>query len=79
MAEYGFIEPEDPRFARAVLTIKNSLFYKGLVYRYKNRDDFGKPSSSFTICSFWLIQALFRIGEKAPRELSSGLFASCAH
>jgi GH15 family glucan-1,4-alpha-glucosidase len=34
------------------------------MYRYKNRDDFGLPKSSFTICSFWLVNALFNIGEK---------------
>jgi alpha,alpha-trehalase len=33
------------------------------MYRYKNRDDFGLPTSSFTICTFWLIQALYRIGD----------------
>jgi GH15 family glucan-1,4-alpha-glucosidase len=33
-----------------------------LVYRYINPDDFGRPVSSFTICTFWLIQALFKIG-----------------
>ena len=32
--------------------------------RYKAEDDFGKPTSSFTICTFWLIEALFVIGEK---------------
>ncbi len=34
------------------------------MYRYKSEDDFGLPSSSFTICTFWLIEALFMIGEK---------------
>ncbi len=29
----------------------------------KNEDDFGLPSSSFTICTFWYINALFKIGE----------------
>jgi GH15 family glucan-1,4-alpha-glucosidase len=46
------------------MAVKNALFYNGLVYRYINHDDFGKPVSSFTICTFWLIQALFRIGMK---------------
>ncbi len=64
MAEYGFIDANDPRYIKTVIAVKNSLFYNGLVYRYKNTDDFGKPSSSFTICTFWLIQALFRIGMK---------------
>ncbi len=33
------------------------------LYRYKRQDDFGTPASSFLICSFWLIQALAKIGE----------------
>ena len=40
----------------------------GLMYRYKNKDDFGKPSSSFTICTFWLINSLHKIGEKEEAE-----------
>jgi alpha,alpha-trehalase len=62
MAEYGFIAADDIRYKKTVLAVKQNLFHNGLVYRYKNRDDFGKPTSSFTICTFWLIQALFRIG-----------------
>jgi GH15 family glucan-1,4-alpha-glucosidase len=62
MAEYGFIAADDPKYFKTVLAVKESLFHNGLVYRYKNPDDFGLPSSSFTICTFWLIQALFRIG-----------------
>lgn len=64
MAEYGFISASDLKYKKTVLAVKNALFYNGLVYRYINRDDFGKPVSSFTICTFWLIQALFRIGLK---------------
>ncbi len=32
------------------------------LYRYLRRDDFGKPQSSFLICSFWLAQALSVVG-----------------
>jgi alpha,alpha-trehalase len=64
MAEYGFIEASDIRYQKTVMAVKNALFYEGLVYRYKNKDDFGKPMSSFTICTFWMVQALFRIGLK---------------
>ena len=35
-----------------------------MLYRYKNEDDFGLPSSSFTICTFWFINSLFKIGEE---------------
>lgn len=34
------------------------------MYRYNSPDDFGTPKSAFTICTFWLIRALFVIGEK---------------
>ncbi len=64
MAEYGFIAADDIRYRKTVMAVKNALLYDGLVYRYKNTDDFGKPMSSFTICTFWLVQALFRTGFK---------------
>ncbi|MCD7973129.1 MAG: glycoside hydrolase family 15 protein [Candidatus Azobacteroides sp.] len=64
MEQYGFIEPEDEKFIRTVKRIKEELFFKGLMYRYKTGDDFGQPSSAFTICTFWLVRALFVTGEK---------------
>jgi GH15 family glucan-1,4-alpha-glucosidase len=64
MPEYGFIPANDLKYQKTVIAVKNELLYNGLVYRYKNPDDFGRPVSSFTICTFWLIQALFRIGMK---------------
>ncbi len=68
MAEYGFVDHTDPKYIKTVTAVKNALFKDGLMYRYKNEDDFGKPVSSFTICTFWLIQALFRIGLKKEAE-----------
>jgi GH15 family glucan-1,4-alpha-glucosidase len=38
--------------------------HEGLLYRYKNEDDFGLPSSSFTVCTFWFINSLYKIGEE---------------
>lgn len=64
MEEYGFIDAEDERFKKTVKAVKKNLFYKGLMYRYNSPDDFGTPKSAFTICTFWLIRALFVIGEK---------------
>ncbi len=68
MAEYGFITADDPMFVSTVHAVKKALFHNGLMYRYINPDDFGRPSSSFTICTFWLIQALFAIGEESEAE-----------
>lgn len=64
MEQYGFIEPTDERFVKTVKRIKEELFHDGLMYRYKIHDDFGMPSSAFTICTFWLIRALYVIGEE---------------
>ncbi len=68
MADYGFIEADDPKYKKTVMAVKNALYYNGLMYRYRGNDGFGTPSSSFTICTFWLVQALFRIGMKEEAE-----------
>lgn len=68
MESYGFIAGNDPKYISTVVAIQNELEYKGLMYRYKNNDDFGKPKSAFTICSFWLINALIKIGRKEEAE-----------
>lgn len=63
MEPYGFIEARDPKYISTVNAIERDLSNDGLLYRYKNRDDFGLPSSSFTICTFWFINSLYKIGE----------------
>lgn len=35
---------------------------EGLFYRYKHEDDFGKPKTTFLICSFWYVEALACVG-----------------
>lgn len=64
MEQYGFIDANDDRYIKTVKRIKEELYHNGLMYRYKVDDDFGLPSSAFTICTFWLTRALFMIGEK---------------
>ncbi|NEV92610.1 glycoside hydrolase family 15 protein [Psychroflexus sp. YR1-1] len=63
MESYDFIEAKDPKFVSTVKAIGRDLTNDGLLYRYKNEDDFGLPSSSFTICTFWYINSLIKIGE----------------
>ena len=63
MEQYGFIDPNDTRFVATVKSTERELLKDGLMYRYKNEDDFGEPSSSFTICTFWFIRSLIKIGE----------------
>tara|TARA_R110002049_G_scaffold120609_7_gene275150 strand:+ start:2121 stop:3923 length:1803 start_codon:yes stop_codon:yes gene_type:complete len=64
MESYGFIHAKHPKYVATVKAIEDKLCNDGLLYRYKNEDDFGLPSSSFTICTFWFINSLFKIGEE---------------
>lgn len=64
MENYGFIKAKDPRFVSTVIATERELCHNGLLFRYKNQDDFGIPSSSFTICTFWFINSLYKIGER---------------
>jgi GH15 family glucan-1,4-alpha-glucosidase len=68
MASYGFVGADDPRFVATVRKIRQELCQDGLMFRYKNDDDFGTPTSSFTVCSFWMVKALWQIGEKEGAE-----------
>ncbi len=64
MESYGFIKASDERYKSTVYATQKELEHNGLMYRYINQDDFGLPKSAFTICSFWLVNALYKIGEK---------------
>lgn len=64
MESYGFIDAKNPKYVSTVLAVEKDLCNDGLLYRYKNEDDFGEPSSSFTICTFWFINSLYKIGEE---------------
>lgn len=64
MEKYGFIAASDERYRQTVIAVEKALYHKGLMYRYTVHDDFGVPTSAFTICTFWLIRALYMIGEK---------------
>ncbi|MGC4083490.1 MAG: glycoside hydrolase family 15 protein [Vicinamibacterales bacterium] len=58
----GILDARDPRFVSTVRLYESQLMDCGLVMRYRNADDFGIPQSAFTICSFWLAEALALVG-----------------
>lgn len=64
MEEYGFIDASDERYVKTVDAVYKALNNNGLMYRYNSEDDFGKPTSAFTICTFWMIRALYVVGRK---------------
>ena len=80
MEEYGFIDGQDPKYKSTVKRVKKELFHHGLMYRYNAPDDFGTPKSAFTLCTFWLIRAMFVTGEKVrARKLFDSLLGYSNH
>jgi alpha,alpha-trehalase len=79
MAEYGFLEPRDERFVKTVEASERDLCRDGLMYRYKNHDDFGEPSSAFTVCSFWMVKALVSIGRRKDARAMFERLLACAN
>lgn len=80
MEPYGFISAKDPKYIATVKRMYEELCKDGLMYRYVNNDDFGKPTSSFTICTFWMICALHKIGErKKAKDMFKQLLSYSNH
>lgn len=60
--ELGFVAADDPRFVATVERIGERLKQGNFLYRYVREDDFGRPETAFTVCTFWYIDALHAIG-----------------
>ncbi|MFC2119118.1 glycoside hydrolase family 15 protein [Bacteroidota bacterium] len=80
MESFGFINASDEKYVLTLRAIQKNLCRDGLMYRYKNKDDFGVPTSSFTVCTFWLINSLNSIGEtKEARDLFQKILSYSNH
>lgn len=76
LADIGFIEGRDPRFAATVDAIGKQLRHGSYIFRYGTDDDFGLPETAFSICTFWYIEALAACGRKdEARELFENMLA----
>ncbi|KAI0896949.1 glycoside hydrolase family 15 protein [Annulohypoxylon nitens] len=72
-----FITPNDPRFLNTVDRIllppeKGGLTSAGLVYRYNtelSNDGVGGHEGAFSMCTFWLVEALTRAAVHEPTYL----------
>jgi len=62
LPDLGLIEASDSRFVSTLDAIKRELVRGDLVYRYRHADDFGIPQNTFTMCSFWYVNALAAVG-----------------
>jgi GH15 family glucan-1,4-alpha-glucosidase len=77
MSEVGLIAPDDPRWRATLDAIRRELKYGNHLRRYVAPDDFGVPTTAFTACTFWFIDALVRAGAAGEaRELFEGLLAA---
>ena len=76
LADLGFVEAHDPRFVATVEAIGRDLKRGHGLFRYIAPDDFGAPETSFTICTFWYIDALAAIGRRdEAREMFEAVLA----
>ncbi len=56
------LDPKDARMRATVEAVLSDLSIDGWIRRYRTRDDFGVPEVAFTLCTFWMIEALAMIG-----------------
>ncbi|WP_133500476.1 glycoside hydrolase family 15 protein [Cognatilysobacter terrigena] len=76
LADLGFVRADDPRFAATVDAVGRELRQGDGMLRYIAPDDFGVPETSFTICTFWYIDALASVGRAdEARELFERVLA----
>ena len=73
LAELGFLQPGDPRFAATVAAIERELLHGDFVFRYTEADDFGTPKNAFLACTYWYIDAIAALGR---RDEARALFVS---
>ena len=58
----GFLPMDDTRIVSTIDRLKGELAADGLLYRYRYADDFGEQRSAFTICTTWMVEALWKAG-----------------
>lgn len=68
-----FLSPTDPRMQSTIERIKSSLASDALVFRYLQEeaaaDGLPGEEGTFTLCSFWLVEALTRAGRLEEARL----------
>ncbi len=70
LLDLRFLAADDARFIGTLAALEKDLRRGNDMLRYSAPDDFGEPVTAFNVCTFWLIEALFRSGRKEEaREL----------
>jgi GH15 family glucan-1,4-alpha-glucosidase len=60
------LKPEDPRMHATVAAVRADLEHNGWLRRYRTDDGLGVPSVAFSLCTFWLVEAMARLNH--PEE-----------
>jgi GH15 family glucan-1,4-alpha-glucosidase len=81
LINFGYLKPNNPRAQSHFAAIEKTLLSPdGFMFRYINEDDFGLPESTFSICTFWYIEALARMGrKKEARKAFSDMLMHANH
>jgi len=78
MLHYGFLEPDDPRMLSTVNEYYQHLVKENFTFRYTVEDEFGLPENAFIVCTFWMINALYLVGEDQKARSMFDNLRSCA-
>ncbi len=68
-----FLAPNDPRFLSTLAAVEERLVSDSLVFRYdlgRTTDGLDGPEGTFSICSFWYVEALTRAGRLDDARLA---------
>ncbi len=62
LATLRFLPPDDRRMHATVDAVRGRLSLGNWLMRYRNDDGLGEPTAAFVVCTFWLVEALVRLG-----------------
>jgi glucoamylase len=63
MITMNYLDNNSQRAKEHIAALEKELLADhGLFYRYKHRDDFGFPETTFLVCAFWYVDALACVG-----------------
>ncbi len=65
-----FISPIDPRFLSTLAAIEDQLVTDSLVFRYDDSDGLDGKEGTFSLCTFWYVEALTRAGRLRDAQLA---------
>src|SRR5438094_94578 len=64
----GFLPAKDPKMSATIQRIREELSEEDLIYRYKVDDGQLGKEGTFTVCSFWMVDCLTRLGKLREAE-----------